>query len=134
LNEKLSLATLVITAILLAFSSHSYYENKIGVNIVNTAYGQDESLSCQDEKTLLMSRIQSWMYRWETVVTDPGGQLRDEGRQIVSEIIPFIQECADVIDADSISKFNMASIIIIDQIDRNVRLGPADVPPGPPIT
>ena len=40
---------------------------------LDLANAQGESSSCEEEKSLLMSRIESWMFRCDTQSSDPGG-------------------------------------------------------------
>ena len=82
-------------------------------------YAQSTS-DCQSKKDDLLSRLQSWNKRWNEYTSDPQGQLRAEGRQLVAEIVAFMKDCADSIDSNTASILTSADPIITDQIDRGI--------------
>ena len=129
MNNKTKLAifgAIVAVALLLSLIIVSGY----------MVYAQSSS-DCQSKKDDLLSRFQSWNKRWNEYTSDPQGQLRAEGRQLVAEIVAFMKDCADSIDSNTVSLLTSADPIITDQIDRDVNLGPSCDPTsqdGPPIS
>jgi predicted PurR-regulated permease PerM len=101
---------------------------------VQTAEQNSMTNECESNKDVTINLGASWNSRWSTATTDPGGQLRAEGRQISSTIATLLNQCVNVFDDHSKLTLTQMATVISGQIDRNINYGPSNNPPGPPIT
>lgn len=77
--------------------SISYYLVSI-VNESKTHSQSNQNFDCQAKRELLTNQAVLWNTKWSTAATNPGGQIRAEGRQISSEIATLLNQCADALD------------------------------------
>ena len=91
---------------------------------------------CSSKKTELTSRATEWMKEWDTATTDVNGLIRIDGKHLTSEIGLTLVNCEPYLDAEDLLALTNMKLVIDDQIDRNIKLGPPCDPlcePGPPI-
>lgn len=92
---------------------------------------------CNNKKVDLISHAKTWLKKWGTATTDPGGQIRTEGRQLSSDMGQLLADCNTVLnDHDKLTLTQMRDLIAY-QLDRDINIGPPCNPscqPGPPIS
>jgi hypothetical protein len=99
--------------------------------------GNTPSVNCQSQNDDLRIRGKTWIQKWGTSDTDPGGQLRIEGKQISSDIGMTLVQCENVLnDHDKLTLTQIADLINAE-IDKDVNFGPPCNPncaSGPPVS
>ena len=96
----------------------------------NTSY-------CQGKSDEMISRGEDWMRNWSIAVSDPNGQIRNDGKQLASEIGLTLVNCDTNLDDHSKLTLMQLKDVIDAQIDNNIDYGPPCDPycqPGPPIS
>jgi hypothetical protein len=91
---------------------------------------------CQGKRDEMGSRANEWMMEWSTAESDPGGQIRNDGKQLTSEIGLTLVNCDILDDSDKLTLTQMKDVIDAS-IDENIDFGPPCTPncqPGPPVS
>jgi hypothetical protein len=92
---------------------------------------------CQGKKDEMLTRGGDWMKEWSTARTDPNGQIREKGKQVVSEIESTLANCGDSFSDQDKKSLSSDIDVINTEIEKNIDYGPPCDPacqPGPPIT
>src|SRR2546425_12135972 len=67
---------------------------------------------CTQQGTQLTDRGNNWKNTWGNATSDPGGNIRTDGRQIVSDITTFLVDCEGSYDKTTL-RFLLDSAIVI---------------------
>jgi hypothetical protein len=64
------------------------------------------------------------MYEWDTAEIDPNGKIRDDGKQLTSEIGLTLINCESFLNAEDKLALTQAMDVINASIDNNINYGP----------
>jgi hypothetical protein len=85
----------------------------------------------------MLTRWNEWGHEWSDARTDPNGQIREKGKQLVSEIESTLANCGDSLSDQDKKLLSIGIDVINTEIDKDIDYGPPCDPscqPGPPIS
>lgn len=106
-------------------------------HVAQKATAQYNESYCQGKGDEMVSRGEDWMRDWSIAVSDPNGQIRKDGKQLVSEIGLTLVNCDASLDDHNKLTLMQLKDVIDAQIDNNIDYGPPCDPycqSGPPIS
>ena len=112
----------------------------IALNVIPIpiAHAQTQNpTDCKQQGVLLVNRANTWNNIWGNATNDAGGNIRTEGRQIVSDITTFLVNCQGSYDRSTLHFLLVEAVVFSAEIAGDINYGPPCNPTcasGPPLT